>query len=66
MLSKQRIDSLIIQPDKRDISDYLNPNQDNGSINEQMQMQEYDKQKKINKYLNGTLKHLNITVDILI
>ena len=27
---------------------------------------EYDKQKKINRYLYGTLKHLNVTIDILI
>lgn len=31
-----------------------------------MQINEYEKQKRINKYLNGTLKHLNLTVDILI
>ena len=28
--------------------------------------QEYEKQRKINKYLNDTLKHLNLTIDILI
>ena len=28
--------------------------------------QEYEKQSKINKYLNDTLKHLNLTIDILI
>ena len=30
------------------------------------QQQEYEKQNKINKYLTGTLKHLNLTIDILI
>ena len=28
--------------------------------------QESGKQQKINKYLNDTLKHMNITIDILI
>lgn len=39
------------------ISDELKP---------ERQQQEYEKQNKINKYLTGTLKHLNLTVDILI
>ena len=51
-----RIDKLGINPRKGG-ADY--------SQNENYQ-KEYDKQNKINRYLTGTLKHLNMTIDILI
>lgn len=62
-LTKHRVERLEIQPPTGNINDYLDVSSPAGAAEAQ---QEYEKQKRINKYLNGTLKHLNMTVDILI
>jgi len=45
----------------------INPRQGGlGRLDDESHQKEYDKQNKINRYLTGTLKHLNMTIDILI
>ena len=39
---------------------------DEGASNSEEYKKEYTSQLKVNKFLTGTLKHLNITIDILI
>ena len=51
-----RVDKLELSPTRPQLHDDSGP----------MFQNEYEKQNKINKYLTGTLKHLNMTIDILI
>lgn len=64
-ITKHRIDKLQLEP-PGDCSmlDFIN-NAD-GDFSHEDHLRELDKQRKANKYLNDTLKHLNLSIDILI
>jgi hypothetical protein len=52
-------------PGDQSMLDFINNTQDNQNAHFE-HMKELDKQRKANKYLNDTLKHLNLSIDILI
>lgn len=65
-LTKHRIDKLKLgPPGDQSMLDFINNTQENPNVHEE-HMRELEKQRKANKYLNDTLKHLNLSIDILI
>lgn len=65
-LTKHRIDKLKLgPPGDQSMLDFINNTQDTQNAHLE-HMKELDKQRKANKYLNDTLKHLNLSIDILI